>query len=160
MKGITAAIASALPAGAPWLFGAATEPGLWSDEIAETSVTANEDQADEAAASADLADLLKRHDDVLAAEQQSFNHRLTNIMNTRRDLPANDRRRLNALLAELLEQRDEVAPEAEPQAEEVPAKVIVSFDQAVDGIVKSLNEDFATSTTDSQTVGRHGANDQ
>jgi hypothetical protein len=185
MKGITAAIASKMPAGALWFSKADTPPQATIDLLPTPfeDIYAAEISDD---ASADLAELIKRHDDVVAAEQQSFNDRLTNLLNTRRELPANDRRRLNALLAELLEQRDDapaqdattpaqdvaapaqdaaapaqdaVAPAQDvaeptqdipaPAPEDVTATVTAAFDQAMDGIVKSLNEHFATNVTSS-----------
>jgi hypothetical protein len=175
MKGITAAIASKIPAGAPWFSKADTPPQATIDLIPSPF-----DNADLAVvsgdASADLAELIKHHDDVIAAEQQSFNDRLTSLLNTRRELPANDRRRLNALLAELLEHRDDApaqdvatpAPDAAapaqdvvpaqdipaPAQEDVPATVTAAFDQAMDGIVKSLNEHFAANVKSSIVSAR------
>ena len=184
MKGIDGTIASARPGGAPW--AGSDETSSWPDEA---GAQANNDAT--APDASDLADLLQRHGEVLAAEQQSFNDRLSNLLNTRRELPANDRRRLNALLAELLDHSDELAgrdnavagehqdvdqgqpvdldaagpaaeeatehasvPEQAPAPEHMPANLIVSFDQAVNGIVKSVNEDFAANENASITPGQ------
>jgi hypothetical protein len=177
MKGIAAAIASALPGGAPWLSETSAAP--WPGEMAEPA--SPEYPAETPVDARDLAELLKRHDEVRAAEQQGFNDRLASLLNTRHELPANDRRRLSALLAELLDHRDEVvagehpdvdpiadqsvdvtaaepAPEAAaepvPAPDEVPASLIVSFDHAVDGIVKSVNEHFAANKKASIVPGQ------
>lgn len=190
MKGITATIASKIPAGALWFSKDDTPPQATIDLI--PSPFADADLAEVShGTSADLAALIKRHDDVIAAEQQSFNNRLSNLLNTRRELPANDRRRLNALLAELLEHRDDapgqdvaapaqdvaapaqdvaasaqdvVAPAQDvaapaqdipaPAQEDVPATVTAAFDQAMDGIVKSLNEHFAANQNSSIVSAR------
>jgi hypothetical protein len=194
MKGITAAIASKIPAGALWSSKADAPPQATIDLIPSPYEDADLAEVSDDT-SADLAELIKRHDDVVAAEQQSFNDRLSSLLNTRRELPANDRRRLNALLAELLEHRDDaptqdvtapaqdvaapaqqdvaapaqqdvvapaqdaVAPAQDvaestqdipaPAPEDVPATVTAAFDQAMDGIVKSLNEHFAANVTSS-----------
>jgi hypothetical protein len=192
MKGITATIASRIPAGAPWFSKADTPPEATID-LLPTPFDDIEAAGGSRDTSADLAELIKRHDDVIAAEQQSFNDRLASVLNTRRELPANDRRRLNALLAELLEHRDDapaqdvttpaqdavtpvqdvaapaqdVAAPAQdstapaedaaaptqnipaPAQEDVPATVTAAFDQAMDGIVKSLNEHFAANVNSS-----------
>jgi hypothetical protein len=180
MNDIAAAIASKFPDCALW--PSTTE--MASEAPVDSLPTAGEDiDLAEASgeASADLAELIKRHDDVVAAEQQSFNHRLTDLLNTRRELPANDRRRLNALLAELLEHRDEIAAPAQEVAaapaqdvaaapthdvaaapvegedlaapvndkDDVSATLTAAFDEAVGGIVKSLNEHFATNAKSS-----------
>jgi hypothetical protein len=172
MNDIAAAIASKFPDCALW----PSKTEMASEAPVDSLLTAGEDiDLAEASgeASADLAELIKRHDDVVAAEQQSFNHRLTNLLNTRRELPANDRRRLNALLAELLEHRDEIAAPAQDVAvapaqdvaaapvegedlaapvndqDDVSATLTAAFDEAVGGIVKSLNEHFATNAKSS-----------
>jgi len=175
MKGIGGTIASALPAGVAWV--SKTDTGDTAAGAVQAALPDHE--AATAVDAEDLADLLKRHDDVLAAEQQGFNDRLATLLNTRHELPANDRRRLNALLAELVagehqdadhhqvesdqdqpvdpaaaEPAPEVVPEHVPAPENVRASLIVSFDHAVDGIVKSVNEDFAATNKASIMPGQ------
>lgn len=122
MKGITAAIVSAFPIGAPWFSKTDAAPPAAPDQA----------------------------DDDAVGEWQSLNNRLVSLLHGHA-LLANDRKRLNALLAELVDERDQVVAS---KPDRVPASVIASFDSAVDGIVKSLNQHFATNGKSSIVPGQ------
>ena len=157
MTGETAANGSAGPAVAPWLPKIDEAAGLWPGMTPEHTAVTTPPPAASDMDKIDLVDLLKRHDNDVATEQHAFNDRLASLLNARRVLPANDRRRLNALLTELLAHRDEIVV---PQPEDLPAGLIISFDRAMDGIVKSLNDERAAAPRKNSIVPGQKLNGQ